>query len=138
MTFTEKVKRGSGSREVIALDFDGTIVPHPGHNFPAIYVQENINKALVAVAKRRQRAGATLILWTCRHGKDLEDAVNFCKSIGLNFDCVNENYFDEHLDDERIEHARKIYATVYIDDKSPGSITYFIERYEKDVDGLFE
>lgn len=70
---------------IIAIDFDGTLnngrypdVSHPNWNV--------INKA-----KAEKENGSKLILWSCREEKDLDDAVNACKSWGLNFDAVNEN-----------------------------------------------
>jgi dihydrolipoamide dehydrogenase len=48
-----------------------TIIERDGIGGSAVLSDVVPSKALVAVAKRRQRAGATLIKWTCRHGKDL-------------------------------------------------------------------
>ena len=55
-------------------------------------------------------------MWTCRCGKDLEDAVEWCKTQGLVFDLINENV------PENVEKfgndSRKIFAHEYIDDKA--------------------
>jgi hypothetical protein len=61
----------------------------------------------------KKRQGDTLILWTCRQGKPLEEAVEWCKTQGLVFDYINENPPD------RIAiwgDCRKVYADIYIDD----------------------
>ena len=38
-----------------------------------------------------QEAGAGLILWTCREGQLLQEAVAACESWGLHFDAINES-----------------------------------------------
>ena len=57
-----------------------------------------------------------MILWTCRVGLNLTQAVRWCKSYGLEFDAVNENV-PEILEKYGTE-SRKISADIYIDDKS--------------------
>lgn len=95
---------------VYAVDFDGTICkskwPELG---PA---NEEVIKYLIS----RKEQGNKLILWTCRTGKMLEEAVNFCREHGLYFDAVNENIPEVvalYGGD-----SRKICADIYIDDKS--------------------
>jgi len=134
MDHTEKVRRGlSTNNEIIALDFDGTLVPN-SNIYPKIYAPIGIHKEIIEVAKRRQKAGAKLILWTCRYGQELKDAVNYMKEeVGLVFDRINKDYFE--YDNEVVR--RKIYATIYVDDKSPGSLTYFARNYEHDIQGLY-
>lgn len=92
---------------IIAVDFDGTII-EAGH-FP------NLGPALphaFEVLKKLQEKGHRLILWTCRGGKSLDVAVEFCKENGLTFDAINEN-----IDKEYYNHtSNKIVANIYIDD----------------------
>jgi hydroxymethylpyrimidine pyrophosphatase-like HAD family hydrolase len=92
---------------IIAVDFDGTII-EAGH-FP------NLGPALpyaFEVLKKLQEKGHQLILWTCRGGKYLDAAVEFCKENGLTFDAINEN-----IDKEYYNHtSNKIVANIYIDD----------------------
>lgn len=57
-----------------------------------------------------------IILWTCRCGRKLEQAVQWCEEFGLEFDKVNRNT-DEILEKYGSD-SRKIYADVYIDDKA--------------------
>lgn len=96
---------------IIAVDFDGTIVDHeyPEIGKPKLFAFETL-KAL-------QEQGVQLILWTYRAGKELEEAVDYCKKNGIEFYAVNKNYPEEIFDDTI---SRKIYADVYIDDKNVG------------------
>ncbi len=96
---------------IIAVDFDGTIVKHeyPKIGKPNLFAFETL-KAL-------QKQGHKLILWTYRAGKELDEAVKFCKEHGVEFYAVNKNYPEEELD-ETI--SRKIYADIYIDDRNIG------------------
>ena len=95
---------------VYAVDFDGTICKSKWPDLgPA---NEEVIKYLIA----RKEQGDKLILWTCRTGKMLEEAVNFCREHGLYFDAVNENIPEVvalYGGD-----SRKVCADVYIDDKS--------------------
>ena len=59
--------------------------------------------------------GARLILWTFRAGKELDEAVEFCRKNGIEFYAVNKNY-PEEIFDETI--SRKIDADIFIDDKN--------------------
>ena len=63
-----------------------------------------------------RKKGHKLILWTCRTGKALDEAVRWCEGHGLEFDAINENLPEivAKFDGE----SRKIFANVYIDDLS--------------------
>ena len=97
--------------KIYALDFDGTL--SMGADWPAI---GQPNEALFHYMIEEKAAGARIILFTCRNGKDLEKAINFCTMNGLEFDAINENL------SELIElyggDTRKINADYYIDDKA--------------------
>lgn len=95
----------------IAVDFDGTIVENA---YPAIG-----NELLFAfeTMKMLQKRGFLLILWTYRAGRQLDEAVEFCRKNGVEFYAVNKNY-PEEVFDETI--SRKIDAEIYIDDKNIG------------------
>ncbi len=106
----------------IAVDFDGTIVEH---KYPAI------GKAKLfafETLKELQKQGHKLILWTYRAGKELEEAVNFCKENGLEFYAVNKNYPEEIFEENEI--SRKIYADVYIDDRNIGGFLEWSKIWE--------
>ena len=69
-----------------------------------------------SLLKGARRQGKKVILWTCRCGDLLEEAVAWCRMFGLEFDAVNENVA-QTLEQYGTE-SRKISADVYIDDKA--------------------
>ncbi len=95
---------------IIAVDFDGTVVEHM---YPAI------GKPLPGafeVLKSFIEKGDRLILWTCRMpGSGLEEAVQFLKQNGIEFEEINNN-----VSDHNYANSRKIYASVYLDDRMIG------------------
>ena len=70
----------------IAVDFDGTIVEdsYPKVGKPKLFAFETL--------KKLQANGHRLILWTYRHGKQLDEAVEFCKENGVVFYAVNKSF----------------------------------------------
>lgn len=101
---------------IYAVDFDGTLCESvwPGIGSP--------NIALIEHLKKRRKQGNKVILWTCRCGKRLKEAVDFCRQYGLEFDEVNRNL------PEMIKYykndCRKVAADVYIDDKAINKTKY--------------
>ena len=95
----------------IAVDFDGTIVEH---EFPGIGKEKLF---AFQTLKELEKMGARLILWTFRAGKELDEAVEYCRKNGIEFYAVNKNY-PEEIFDETV--SRKIDADIYIDDKNIG------------------
>jgi len=95
----------------IAIDFDGTLVEneYPDIGKPKLFAFETL-KAL-------QEKGFRLILWTVRSGKELDDAVAFCRRNGIEFYAVNRNYPEEEWDGSI---TRKIEADIFIDDRNLG------------------
>lgn len=95
----------------IAVDFDGTIVEHeyPSIGRDMLFAFETLREL--------QKNGALLILWTFRAGRELDEAVDYCRRKGIEFYAVNRNY-PEEIADETI--SRKINADVFIDDKNVG------------------
>ena len=94
----------------IAVDFDGCLCTK---NWPGI--GEPNHKAIDDLL-RRQADGDKVILWTCRTGEQLEEAILWCRNRGLRFDAVNEN-LPEHQEYFG-NNTRKIYADEYWDDKA--------------------
>lgn len=90
---------------IIAVDFDGTILKDGRPNMP-----------LIQRLKAEQRQGNTVILWTCRHGNSLNEALNFMRGYGLVPNYVNMNA--PEMIRKLGGDTRKIYADVYIDDKA--------------------
>lgn len=72
-------------RKVIAIDFDGCLCSNA---YPRI---GKPNWKVIAEALIAQKSGAALILWTCREGDELREAVDACCRWGLRFDAVNES-----------------------------------------------
>lgn len=95
----------------IAVDFDGTIVDH---DYPKIGKEKLF---AFRTLKELEKQGARLILWTFRAGKELEEAVEYCRNNGIEFYAVNKNYPEEVIDDTI---SRKIDADIFIDDKNLG------------------
>ena len=106
----------------IAVDFDGTIVEHkyPEIGKPLLFAFETL--------KQLQKQDHKLILWTYRSGRELEDAVEFCKKNGIEFYAVNKNYPEEKFDEKTV--SRKIYADVYIDDRNAGGFPGWSKIWE--------
>lgn len=110
---------------IFSCDFDGTIVQH---RYPEI--GEPLPEAF-EVMKELQEAGHRLVLWTCREGKDLEDAIEFCKLNGIEFVSHNTNTKEDAY---MWPSSRKILADVYIDDRNLGGFPgwkYVRELYLK-------
>lgn len=104
----------------IAVDFDGTIVEnrYPRIGKPVLFALETL--------KKLQEDGHHLILWTYRCGRELEEAVEFCKSKGINFYAVNKSYPEEVFDPNI---SRKIQADIFIDDRNIGGLKGWGEIY---------
>lgn len=72
--------------------------------------------AEIVAAAAEQIAGAGLILWTCREGELLENALEACARWGLHFDAVNDSLpsWKKFYGND----TRKVGATEYWDDKA--------------------
>lgn len=111
---------------IIATDFDGTIVEH---KFPKI--GEELPFA-IRTLKKLQEKGHKVFLWTMRGHPDLsrfphvhkdtgefieqdtlQEALDWCKERGLEFDGVNES-------PAQFSTSKKQYAALYIDDAALG------------------
>lgn len=100
---------------LIAVDFDGTIVEHAypkiGREIPFAI------DTLIALAEE----GHNIVLWTVREGHLLAEAVEYCKSRGLEFYAINSDIRTSVIFEQQ-PHPRKIRADVYIDDRNIGGI----------------
>lgn len=96
--------------KIIAVDFDGTLCTN---KWPDI---GEPNLSIIEWLKQAQLTGNKLILWTCRTGEMLNEALGWCLDHGLYFDAINCNV------PESIARfggdSRKVFADLYIDDKS--------------------
>lgn len=101
-------------KRVIAVDFDGTLCEN---KYPKI---GKPNTELIKQLAEEKKKGTAVILFTCRDGQRLKEAVKWCSKQGLQFDKVNDNL------PERIRaykgNTRKISADVYVDDRNAAFI----------------
>lgn len=97
---------------IIAVDFDGTVVDdgYPKIGKPKLFAFETL--------KQLAAQGHRLVLWTYRSGKELEEAVEFCRENGIEFYAVNSSFEGEIFDQEK--QSRKINADIFIDDRNLG------------------
>lgn len=95
--------------KIIAVDFDGTLCEN---KWPLI---GEPNMGLITYLKASRTMGDRVILWSCREGEQLKEAVQWCQNFGLVFDAVNDNV------PEMVKlygnNCRKVTADVYIDDR---------------------
>lgn len=96
--------------KIIAVDFDGCLCKNA---WPEIGEQ---NTAVIEKLRQMKRNGCRLILWTCREGAELDDAVSWCAVRGLRFDAVNANLEDQN--EFYGNDSRKVGADEYWDDKA--------------------
>ena len=103
---------------IVAVDYDDTIAKD-GVITPegAGYIRQLSQMPIV------------LVLWTCRHGQNLKEALTQLQEAGLEFDYINDT------DGMRCD-GRKINADLYIDDKNPGGVQWELafERIEELID----
>jgi len=96
----------------IAIDFDGTIVDEMDYPFWG-RLKPNARE----VIKFLKDKGAQIAIWTCRGGEDARKVKEWLKVIGVHFDYFNEPFPDLEKNFSGIS-SPKIYADVYIDDRS--------------------
>ena len=96
--------------KIIAVDFDGCLVEnnYPGMGKPIW--------STILDLRREQQHGARVILWTCRRGTFLDDAVEWCRLNDIYLDAVNEN-LPEMVEFFRGD-TRKVFANEYWDDRA--------------------
>lgn len=111
--------------KIIAVDFDGTLCEN---KYPEI---GKPNLTLIADLIMRKRHGDRVILWTCRSGRELVDAVRWCAEHKLIFDAVNENLPD--VIKTFGSDTRKIFANEYIDDRNSTEFDLPFKKGEKEV-----
>jgi len=93
---------------VVAVDFDGTVVKHA---YPGIGADIGAAPWL----KKLVEAGAKLVLWTMRDGEELDDAVEWFETHGIELWGVQRNPTQDTWTG-----SPKAYAHVYVDDAALG------------------
>jgi hypothetical protein len=97
---------------IFAIDLDGTIWKE---EYPGI---GPIIPEAVEALREIKKLGHTIIIWTCRQGKLLEEAIDYLKRYNIPFDYVNENVPEKialYKND-----CRKIGANYFVDDRNIG------------------
>ncbi|SEA92784.1 hypothetical protein SAMN02910384_02750 [Pseudobutyrivibrio sp. ACV-2] len=98
------------SDKIIAVDFDDTLC---FSNWPNLGAP---NLPLINYLHTQKTAGSRIILWTCRAGKPLDEAIEWCKRYGLYFDAINDNL--PEIVELYGNNSRKITCDIYIDDRN--------------------
>ncbi len=106
---------------IIAVDFDGTIV---NDNYPAIGSER---EGAVKTLNKLRSEGYQLVLWTCRTGKYLAQAVSWCAERGIRFSAINSNIRSEVV--KYSSDPRKVGAVLYIDDRGLFPLPQWSEIY---------
>lgn len=107
--------------KIIAVDFDGTLCEN---KWPDI---GEPNTELIDYLLEEKKMGSKIILWTCRAGVELFDAVLWCYEHGLTFDSINKN-IKAAIDMFNGRDTRKIFAHEYIDDRMCGKFKLPFEK----------
>ena len=94
-------------KPIVAVDFDGTL--SLDSQYPNI---GRFNTHLYEALMKLKSIGWLIVLWTCREGEELREAVEWCKMNGLEFDAINENPPEVPFK------SRKVVANMYIDDRA--------------------
>ena len=108
--FTNGIGDDFMNYRIIAVDFDGTLCYS---NWPEL---GEPNMPLIEYLRAQKKSGNKLILWTCRVGEALENAVSWCRELHLVFDAVNDNL--PEIIEKYGNNSRKITCDYYIDDKA--------------------
>ena len=85
---------------VAAIDYDGTL-----------WDGEGLIPEAVSLVGWLGEMGAVTVLWTCREGRLLQDALDRLEEGGIEFDLVNQG-------NGKRPDSRKVNADIYIDDQA--------------------
>lgn len=96
----------------ISVDFDATLCKP--HAYP--YILEE-NKPCFEILKKWQKMGCMILLNTMRGGKELKEAIDWCKERGFEFDAVGRNPTQDSWCGKDVY---KIYSILDIDDRNAG------------------
>jgi len=107
---------------IIAIDFDGTICRGKYPNIDGL--QPDARKYINLL----YHDGHYIIIWTCRTGERLLEAINFLLEQDVKFNRVNANHPDNVA--EYGGTGQKVYADVYVDDKQVGGLPLWADVYE--------
>ena len=109
-------------KPIVAVDFDGTL--SLDSQYPNI---GRFNTHLYEALMKLRGIGWSIVLWTCREGKELKEALEWCANNGLEFDAINENPPEVPFK------SRKVVADMYIDDRAYMPTTAFYKFIDNTV-----
>ena len=109
-------------KPIVAVDFDGTLSLDA--QYPNI---GRFNTPLYEALMKLKGIGWSIVLWTCREGKELREAVIWCANNGLEFDAINENPPEVPFN------SRKVVADMYVDDRAYMPTTAFYKFIDNTV-----
>lgn len=119
---------------IIAMDFDDTMFKNGGYVDGKPTIGSPNQDVIDKVIEFQETGLAEICLWTCREEGALEEAVKACKKAGIKLSAVNDNSPSEKVYIEKVKKEsgqvfglKKIFADLYVDDKAPGSIEYFLK-----------
>lgn len=95
---------------IIAVDFDGTIARS---DYPVILGEQPYAGE---VLRKLHARGHYIIIWTCRCGTQLLEAINWMMEHKIPFDRINDHNPENVA--KYGEGGKKVYAHCYIDDKN--------------------
>lgn len=96
----------------ILVDFDGTVARS---DYPVIIGEMPYAKEVIT---KLYQEGHYIVLWTCRTGNALIDAINWMLEHGIPFSSVNRGHPDNIA--KYGDEGRKVYGHMQIDDKNVG------------------
>lgn len=112
---------------ILAVDYDGTMFED---SYP---IKGDIKQDVVDKVKEFQDAGAEIVLWTCREGRSLKEALGRIEDeTDLDFVAINENapsqleFMKEKKSEGDLFATRKIFANFYVDDRA-NNIDFFLD-----------
>lgn len=105
---------------IIAVDFDGTLCHG---NWPGV---GEPNRILIDKLLKLQKRGNKIILWTCREGEALCNAVEWCKEFNLVFDAINDNL--PEIKEMFLKSGKSQKSSYEIDNKK-----YFFEKRQNEI-----
>lgn len=101
---------------ILSVDYDGTL-------FEGSWPKKGKPKwDIINKVKEFKKHNAEIILWTCREGVSLKEALKRCAEVDLKFDAINENsksqlkYMKRKMEQGEEFATRKIFADFYVGD----------------------
>lgn len=99
---------------LVAFDFDGTFTQMDTYNKPPV-----INLKAIRYFHKINKLNVKTILFSCRHGQHLQQAIDLLQDYDVYFDYIN-------TDNGKRNSGIKVNADVYIDDRAnDGKIRWF-------------